>query len=166
MSHRHVPQHPPETWIVVADRARARFFSGTWPLGTALTEVSALIDESGLLRAGEVPNELQGTQIPHGIYRHRSEPQTDYAHQTAQRFARQIADQLDQRRQSGEYGRLILVAPPTVLGILRETLPHTVTKLVVGEVPQDYSRLPAGQIAELLAARLPNPLTATGDSPT
>jgi protein required for attachment to host cells len=165
MSHRHVSQHPPGTWIIVADRARARVFSGTWPLGEELVERSALIDDAGLLREGEAPNEITVTEIPHGVYRHRGAPETDYAHRTAQRFARQIVSHLDQGRLTGDYGKLILVAPPAMLGILRETLPPAVANMVVGELPQDYTRQSPRQIAAHLAARLPNPLAPAGAPP-
>jgi protein required for attachment to host cells len=161
MSHRHVARHSPRTWVVVADRARARIFSSLWPLGDELIEVDDLVDETSRLRGTETYSDAPTAFVSGGCHHHRGEPANDLAHQTAERFAKRIADRLDRGRQDDAFGKLILVAPPVVLGELRCALPLTVTRLVVKEIHQDFVEMTRNQIAEHIAARMVDPLAST-----
>jgi protein required for attachment to host cells len=165
MSHRHTPRHAVQAWIVVADRSRARIFSTAWPMGEHLTEVEDLIDESGLLSERDTLTDAPTSFVSNGKSRHRGEPQTDFAHRTAHQFSRRIAERLEQGRQSQAYGRLVLVAPPMMLGELRQALSRPVAKLVTHELSHDYTQLTANQIAEHLAAKLTNPLASAPAAP-
>lgn len=158
MSRRHIPRHPTQAWILVADRARARIFSTDWPIGEQLTEVEDLVDEYGLLSERDTLTDGPTSFSSYGTTRHSGEPQTDFAHRTAQKFVRRITNRLEQGRQTGDYGRLVLVVPPMLLGELRDALPRPLAKLVIQELPQNYAQLTANQIAEHLAAKLANPL--------
>jgi protein required for attachment to host cells len=62
-------------------------------------------------------------------------------------FARSLATKLRQARTQNRYGRLVLVAPPRFLGLLRSSLDGPTTQLVVGSIRKD---LASSQEAELL----------------
>jgi protein required for attachment to host cells len=80
----------------------------------------------------------------------------------AQRFARRIADALDEERRQGRYDRLVVMAPPTFLGLLRQEMPVAVHSMLTAEIGKDLVHEPA----EMLTGYLPpgtftrHPITA------
>jgi protein required for attachment to host cells len=58
-------------------------------------------------------------------------------------FVKTIAEQLERARQAGEFDRLVIMAPPTVLGLLRKALPSLLLKSIAAEVDKDLVREPA-----------------------
>jgi len=57
-------------------------------------------------------------------------------------FARRIAAELAQAQRKGDYDRLVVMAAPSFLGLLRQTLPQSVRKLVAAEVTKDLVNEP------------------------
>lgn len=55
----------------------------------------------------------------------------------AQRFARRVAHALDEEQRQRRYDRLIIMAPPAFLGLLREAMPAAVHALLSAEVGKD-----------------------------
>ena len=53
-------------------------------------------------------------------------------------FARRIAMLLEEGRRVGEFDRLVVMAPPAFLGLLREALPQSLRSIVVAEVAKSY----------------------------
>ena len=62
---------------------------------------------------------------------------------------------LDQRRTEHAYDRLVLVAPPTALGDLREALSDPVRSLVRAELDKDLTKIPVAELPSHLGAVLP-----------
>jgi len=60
-------------------------------------------------------------------------------------FARRIAMLLEEGRRAGEFERLVVMAPPTFLGLLREALPQSLRSIVVAEVAKSYVHQPPSQ---------------------
>jgi protein required for attachment to host cells len=118
------------TWVVVADSSRARFFileSRDEPL----REIDDMIHAEGRLRAQDELSDRQGGIAGgHGQGDHTFEAPTDVKHQDAVRFAHQIGEKLEHGRVNGDYEELILVAPPAFLGVLRQCLNGHILKLV------------------------------------
>jgi protein required for attachment to host cells len=67
------------------------------------------------------------------------------------RFARRIADATERFATEHEAQRLLLLAPPRLLGVLRPALDPK--RLAVTEIGEDLSGQPLKQIHEVLAAR-------------
>lgn len=80
----------------------------------------------------------------------------------ARRFARRITEALEEARRQNRYERLIVMAPPAFLGLLREEMPAAVRALLAAEVGKDLVHEPP----EALSGYLPpgtftrNPITA------
>jgi protein required for attachment to host cells len=68
-------------------------------------------------------------------------------------FLRTVADDLAQRVERGEIRRLILVAPPRALGLLRELENAHLKRVTVAELPHDYVKLPLYEIEERLKSQ-------------
>ena len=60
----------------------------------------------------------------------------------ARRFARRIAEALDEARSENRYDRLVVIAPPAFLGLLREEMPAAVQAMLSAEVGKDLVHEP------------------------
>jgi len=60
----------------------------------------------------------------------------------AELFARRVAEELDRARHNGEFDRLVVMAAPAFLGLLRQLLPDSVRACVVAEVGKDLLHQP------------------------
>ncbi|MCA9053223.1 MAG: host attachment protein [Planctomycetaceae bacterium] len=137
MSFRHEPRRPDSTLLVVADRGQARLFSAPWPELEPLTELSGMVHPEGRLREHDTVSDRAGRfRTPSG-QRTGAEQATDFRHQTAQEFAREVCERLEAARLQNEFGRLVLVAPALFLGELRQQRSPELKKLTVAEVNLD-----------------------------
>jgi len=154
MTSSHHPKKEDAKWIVVADRSRARILC----VGPESSGRLELIDQfehpKGALRMQDTVTDSQGYFGGRPGSLSAGEPTTDFRHQTAQQFAGQLADYLDQERNKQNFASLILVAPPLFLGVLREKLTSQLEKLVVAEFDRDYTALPDDEVAHLTARLL------------
>lgn len=69
----------------------------------------------------------------------------------ARRFARRIAQTLDDARRQNRYDRLVVMAPPAFLGLLRDEMPAAVHAVLTAEIGKDLVHEPP----EALSAYLP-----------
>lgn len=69
----------------------------------------------------------------------------------ARRFARRIAQVLDEGQRQSRYDSLIVMAPPAFLGLLREEMPAAVRAIVTAEIGKDLVHEPP----EVLSGYLP-----------
>ena len=75
-----------------------------------------------------------------GPGRHAMEPKADWHRQGKTEFARSVAERLDSIVQAGHVDRLVLVAPPTMMGDLRAVLSRQTRDLVDGEITKDLTQ--------------------------
>ena len=136
------------TWIVVADAGRARLFRYhglKQPLEPALDH--ELVHDTR--RSREIASDRQGRGFDEGGHgRHGMEPGTDPHRYEQQRFARELAELLETQHNQGEFQRLVLVAPPGMLGDLRASLSGRLQKLVHKEEAKDLTRLETARLTE------------------
>ncbi|MBS3963470.1 MAG: host attachment protein [Methylomonas sp.] len=118
------------TWVVVADRSRARFFILTSRIAP-MAELDGMMHAEGRMQERDNLSDRQGGIAGgHGEGDHTFEAPTDMKHREAEVFARQIADKLEQGRVNHDYDQLILVAPPAFLGALRQAVNDHVHDLI------------------------------------
>lgn len=144
-------------WFVVADEGRALLLEQAEP-GAALEKVAELEDELAHARGQDLRNDAKGRFYGKGerFMAHTTEPHTDPKRKEAQKFARQVADYLEQAQNQRRFDRLFLVAAPTFLGLLRAELAPNVRKAVAGELDHDLAHLNLPELTQRLAA-LPVP---------
>jgi len=61
-------------------------------------------------------------------------------------FAQKIAAELELARRDNRFERLIVMAEPGFLGVLREALPSSVKSTVIAEVPKDLAQQPESSV--------------------
>jgi protein required for attachment to host cells len=141
-------------WVVVADSSSCRLFAAEKPVGP-LQEFESFVHPEGRMHGRDLVSDQPGRAFDgKGAGRHAMEAQVSPKKHEAMMFAGLIAQRLAQGRAQRAFDRLVLVAPPAFLGVLRERLDRHVRARVAREVGKNMSRLkPAA-----LRARLPRRL--------
>lgn len=125
------------TWVVVADRLRARLFEvGSGP--GELKELQDLVHPEARERTRELVDDRRGREA--GEWgRQTFEPPTDPREKETGEFVRELGERLEKAADDGEFDGLVICAEPGLLGRLRGGLPEKVTRRVVGEVGKDLA---------------------------
>lgn len=124
------------TWVVVADSTRARIFESR-NRGRELVEMEVLLHPESRQKISELVSDKEGAQADRGGFAQRaSEPRTSPDTVESIKFARELAQYLNKHRNSNDYNKLVLTAPPEFLGQLRATCDPQVQKLVSQTVRQ------------------------------
>lgn len=156
MTFKHKKRIPPVIWAVVADRSRGRVFSAPWPEGNGWEQVTELSFPEGALAPHEARSDGPGTFAEIAGGHHGGQEQVDYRHQTAEQFAGEIVQTLENGRTENRFGKLALVAPPLFLGVLRKKLPTPLAGMVAFELDKDYTNEKRADVAGHLQAALAN----------
>ncbi|HET6425165.1 MAG TPA: host attachment protein [Planctomycetaceae bacterium] len=120
-------------WILVADRTRAELLHalpgnlGPFPV------LNSFIHAEGRLQPQERDTDGPGRLSTPGGGHTAVEPHEDRWRVEAQRFAHQIVGFLDQARHDRRCDRLIVIAPPPFLGVLRAAMPDVLQRCVLHE---------------------------------
>ena len=143
-----------EMWVVIVDSVQARFFSADSPLG-GLTEQGNLVHGEGRLRKQDLVSDDGGRAFDsQGNGRHGMEPKTDARTQEQLSFALEINQHLQEQDQAVAFRRLYLVAPPVMMGQLRDRLDKRLQSLLLGSLNKNLAHLSPAEIR----ARLPEKL--------
>lgn len=139
------------TWILIADAATAHVVASSGKAADL-----AMVDDIRLQGNASPSRDLAADRPGRafdraGDGRHGMEPQTDPHLVERERFAREIAAVLDEAAQRQRYDRLILVAPPKFMGLLRDILPSSVASKVSAELTKDLTMLSIHDLPDHLA---------------
>lgn len=139
-----------KTWIVVAHRAGARIFEHIGPRkGLAL--IDDLDHPQGRMRNRDFDADRGGSTYSIGGPGVDEKSREQSAHERdAANWARQLADIVNHARTDNRLLRLVLVAEPHFLGLLRESLDDNTADLVIGTVRKDLAYASQDEIAAQL----------------
>lgn len=138
------------TWIVVAESARARILTSSGPR-TGLEEIAALTHPAARLKERDLVSDTHGRSFDSaGQGRHTMGRHLDHKQAEAEAFAREIAERLEAARQRGEFQKLILVAPPEFLGLLRKCMAPACADKVVATVNKNLVQHDPSEIRKSL----------------
>jgi protein required for attachment to host cells len=145
------------TWILVAERSSARLFAQR-KLGGELVLVREIAHPDGRRESHELVTDRPGrTHEPQGSNNVVStfEPRHTAAENAADAFAASLADTVNRGRNDHAYERLILVAEPRFLGLLRGALSHATAATVSGSLDKDLSVATADELRHKIVHLLP-----------
>ena len=141
---------PHAALVVVGDGKKAIFFrnDGT-PRHVNLVVERILEQENPSTReqGSDRPGRYAG---PDGSSRSAVE-ETDWHQLAEDRFAHEISTALYRLAHANRFDQLIVVAPPKVMGTLRDSFHQEVTKRIVAEIPKDLAGRPKEEIARLIS---------------
>jgi protein required for attachment to host cells len=99
----------------------------------------------------------QGTDRPgrsiasYGVARSAME-EVDWHHIAKERFANELAEMLYRHALDNHFEKLVVIAPPKILGNLRKAFHAEVAGRVEAEIPKELTSHPISEIEKLLAA--------------
>lgn len=136
------------SWILIANRTGARVLDKQ---GRELSLIAELSHTQGRLRDRDIESDRPGRgQSGNGAGKHAlSTPQSSHEHD-AKAFARELAEHLRQWRMQSRFERLVLVAEPHFLGLVRQALDDVTARLVVATVPKDLAHASLRDLPDLL----------------
>ncbi len=127
-------------WVVIADAASAKVYAGD-ELLEELHHVRDVAHPSHGAMPGAGHNAKQAHHDPHIV--------------GEERYARAVAEVVNEAAGKHLFQRLVLVAPPHFLGDLRAELSTTVTKGLVGSIHHDWTKVPPRELAARVRKELP-----------
>jgi protein required for attachment to host cells len=146
-----------KTWIVVADGARARFFSPDLESAKLVSTGPAdLVAPASRQRARDLKSDRPGRSFSasRSGARHAFEPPHDYHKLEKHRFMATLAGALDDACERRAFDDLILVVPRRSLGELRGLLSKRVLGSVRHEVAKDLTNEPPSRLRRRLGSLL------------
>lgn len=138
------------TWILIADGANARILEAIGK-GHGLHEVPGTE-----IRLHNPPSHLLGKSKPGRVHesvgetRHAVEAKHDPHQALETQFAGHLAEELQKFVEADAFDRLVIVAPPVMLGDLRKFLANDVTAKIIAEINKDLTKVPNTEIASHL----------------
>jgi len=140
---------PQDTLVLVGDGRKAMFLRNKGGAGHPDLFAERVMEQDN------PPTREQGTdrpgrhEGPAGAPRSAVE-QTDWHQQAEDRFAAEVAQVLYKKAHEHEFERLIVVAPPRMLGTLRSAFHKEVAQKVSAEIPKNLTSHLPKDIARLL----------------
>lgn len=144
------------TWVLIADSSRARLYSvpqrgKPWALVDEFSHDASRVTAGGLTT--DQPGRSHGSGIGKGA-RSAMESKSSPKEVEVGHFAHELVEVLHHGHGQQAYERIVLVAPPHFLGLLRLGLNDTVSKLIATSVDKDYLHLPESELHARLDALL------------
>jgi len=135
-----------KTWVVVGSRTGARIFEHAGP-GRGLALLRSVDHPEGRKLSSEIDTDRSGrtfNKASHGAGGapgHSMDREVAAHDQEAVMFARSLASTLREGRMQNACGRIVLVAEPRFLGMLRDALDAQTSKLVSDSVAKDLANV-------------------------
>lgn len=129
------------TWIMVANASHAKLFSNEGPK-KGLTLVKELLHPESREKASELVSDRIGNFAGSGSYAQPTEPKEV----EAERFASEIAQELEHGRVNNAYEKLILVTSSHFMGLLNGRMSQQVRKKISESINKDYTNLPIKEL--------------------
>lgn len=137
-------------WVLVGDGEKALFFRNEGDAAYPNLQVINVVEQDNPL------THEQGTDRPGRAFASGGNPRRSAMQETnwhkleKHRFAKEIADLLYTAAHKGRYSKLVIAAPPMILGDLRKAMHKEVSDKVVAEVAKDLTNAPPYEIEKIL----------------
>jgi protein required for attachment to host cells len=147
--------------VVVGDGEKALFLRNdgdeAFPNLTVIREVeheNPPTREQGTDRPGRYEDSPRGQRGQRGpeVQHVSGYAETDWHRIEKERFAKELADRLYRAAHAGAYDKLIIAAPPVVLGEMRKQLHKEVEQRLVLDLPKELTNQPVDAIERVIAS--------------
>ncbi|RMF39934.1 MAG: host attachment protein [Alphaproteobacteria bacterium] len=136
------------TWVLVADGEKALFARNLTDAQNPNLQIIRHIEQDNPPTREQGTGRPGRTDIGNGL--RAAVEETDWHRLAKDRFADELADLLYRMAHRGDFERIVIVAPPRILGELRRVMHKEVTERVVAELPKELTGHPMHEIEELL----------------
>ena len=138
------------TWILSANRSNASLFESNWP-GKSMRRLQDIPNHKGRLQNKDINTDKPGRSFDSmGQGRHSMGSDQEPISHVAQQYASELAELLNKGRLTNAYEKLVLIAEPKFLGILRAALDKNTALLVVQSVNKELLDLKEEDVGKYL----------------
>ena len=140
------------TWIVIADGRQAKVFESHGS-NSDLVPVEDMVFAMELPPDRDIQDDRPGRSFESSNpTRHAMENRTSPHRELKRELAVEVAHRLDDGLRDRRFDRIALVAPPTLLGDLRDALSEPLRAKVVAELAKDLVKVPHQDLPHRLEA--------------
>jgi protein required for attachment to host cells len=137
---------PERTLILMIDDAEARFLINAGP-GTGLQELSSLsLEQFDDRQTGYDDRPGRQTGGPGGAARHGFNPEETMEGLNRARFVGHAVEALDAEWAKAKADRLVVAAPPKMLGVLRKALHGAPAAALAADLDKDLMKIPLNDL--------------------
>ena len=138
-------------WVLVAESSRAILYSAE-NRKAPLEEIGAFVHPESRLHEGDLVSDQSGSDGGSvGQGRHVLDNKTNPRDTEKTEFAKTLVHRLEAARNETAFNRLVLIAPPSFLGLLRDNLSDEVMELVTEQIDKNLVQQSASVIREHLS---------------
>ena len=138
------------TWILSANRSSASLFESDW-LGKSMRRIQDIPHPQGRMQNQDIDSDKPGRVFDSfGEGRHSTSPKQEPTEHIAHQFALDLAEMLNKGRLTHAYDKLVLIAEPKFLGILRAALDKNTESLVTQTVNKELLDVKEEELFEYL----------------
>ena len=138
------------TWILSANRSNANLFESNWP-GKSMRRLQDIPHPQGKMQNQDIDTDKPGRVFDSfGNGRHSTSPKQEPTEHIAQQFALDLAEMLNKGRLTHAYDKLVLIAEPKFLGLLRDALDKNTESLVTQTVNKELLDVKEEDLAQYL----------------
>lgn len=138
-------------WVLVAESSRAKLFSAE-NRKAPLVEIGDFAHPEARLHEGDLVSDQSGSDGGSvGQGRHVLDNKTSARDIERTEFARNLAHRLEAARKEKAFDRVVLIAPPSFLGLLRDNLSDEVMERVTEQIDKNLVQQPAHVVREHLS---------------
>ncbi len=136
-------------WVVIIDGGCARFVERDEQ--GRFSTVSSFEAASLHMRSRDI-----GRDRPGRVYesadssRHGTEPRHDPHATKKRKFVALVIDEIENAPKEGSFDEFVLVAPPKVLGEVRQALPATFAEVLTDTLSKDLTKIPDHELSAYL----------------
>lgn len=134
-----------KTWVVVADGARSSVYVNNGQ-GTGLEVLSQSEPGSGRRPTRDLGTGKPGRGFATGGARHAFDDPVDWHQQEKMTFAREMAERINRAAEQKDFDRLVIAAPPKIMGELRGSLNRAAKEKLEAEVTKDLTNTPVPEL--------------------
>lgn len=137
--------------VLVGDGQKALFLRNKGNAQRVDLEVERILEQDNPATREQGTDRPGRSAASVGVARSAME-EVDWHHLAKERFADEIAKALYRYAHENRFEKLIVIAPPKILGNLRRAFHMEVIDRIVGEIPKELTSHPVSQIEKLIAA--------------
>jgi protein required for attachment to host cells len=137
-------------WVVVCDGAKALVLENVGDEKFPNLKTKEVYEQEDP-KTRELGTDAPGRAINSIDARRSAMDQTDWHAQAEKAFLEKLVGRLNAAVEAGEMKKLILVAPPRALGVIRQAYSSNLRNAVHAEVDKDFVKLPVHEIERHLA---------------
>lgn len=135
-----------KTLVLVAESSRAKLYTADTMISQLVEKQDFIYPESRSRESALVSDSPGSDGGSVGQGRHVMDSKHSATEATHEAFAKMLVEHLEKERNDKSFDRLVLMASPAFLGILRKRLSPNLSSMVAEEIDKNLVQRPSGEI--------------------